>query len=103
MKVMMSGSSAQPDNHNHCVCIMSARVFTPTNQIRLTNVAVVRHKKVSPAAHVPQLIRSQKGKRFEIACFKNKVMSWRNKVYVMLPLSRCNMPKGDRHRRGVAD
>ncbi|CAB1348941.1 unnamed protein product [Coregonus sp. 'balchen'] len=33
-------------------------IFTPTNQIRLTNVAVVRMKKG--------------GKRFEIACYKNK-------------------------------
>uniref|UniRef100_H3BI06 SBDS ribosome maturation factor n=1 Tax=Latimeria chalumnae TaxID=7897 RepID=H3BI06_LATCH len=39
-------------------------IFTPTNQIRLTNVAVVRVKKG--------------GKRFEIACYKNKVMSWRS-------------------------
>ncbi|XP_072248037.1 ribosome maturation protein SBDS [Leuresthes tenuis] len=39
-------------------------IFTPTNQIRLTNVAVVRIKKG--------------GKRFEIACYKNKVMSWRS-------------------------
>uniref|UniRef100_A0A672MGZ0 SBDS ribosome maturation factor n=1 Tax=Sinocyclocheilus grahami TaxID=75366 RepID=A0A672MGZ0_SINGR len=35
-------------------------IFTPTNQIRLTNVAVVRMKKG--------------GKRLEIACYKNKVM-----------------------------
>lgn len=41
-------------------------IFTPTNQIRLTNVAVVRMKKG--------------GKRFEIACYKNKVVSWRNNV-----------------------
>ncbi|XP_070169871.1 ribosome maturation protein SBDS isoform X2 [Polyergus mexicanus] len=41
-------------------------IFTPTNQIRLTNVAVVRMKKG--------------GKRFEIACYKNKVISWRNKL-----------------------
>lgn len=40
-----------------------ATIFTPTNQIRLTNVAIVRQKKG--------------GKRFEIACYKNKVMSWR--------------------------
>jgi hypothetical protein len=41
-------------------------VFTPVNQIRLTNVAVVRlHKR---------------GKRFEIACYRNKVLSWRNKL-----------------------
>lgn len=43
-----------------------SKIFTPTNQIRLTNVAVVRIKKG--------------GKRFEIACYKNKVVSWRNKV-----------------------
>lgn len=41
-------------------------IFTPTNQIRLTNVAVVRMKR--------------SGKRFEIACYKNKVVSWRNKT-----------------------
>ncbi|KAK0079241.1 hypothetical protein PV325_001487 [Microctonus aethiopoides] len=41
-------------------------IFTPTNQIRLTNVAVVRMKK--------------NGKRFEIACYRNKVVSWRNKL-----------------------
>ncbi|XP_052866613.1 ribosome maturation protein SBDS [Anopheles cruzii] len=40
------------------------KIFTPTNQIRLTNVAVVRMKK--------------SGKRFEVACYKNKVLSWRN-------------------------
>ncbi|KAK6638384.1 hypothetical protein RUM44_008813 [Polyplax serrata] len=43
-----------------------SKIFTPTNQIRLTNVAVVRMKKG--------------GKRFEIACYRNKVLSWRNKV-----------------------
>ena len=41
-------------------------IKTPTNQIRLTNVAIVRMKKC--------------GQRFEIACYKNKVVSWRNKV-----------------------
>jgi len=45
-----------------------AGIFTPTNQLKLTNVAVVRMKKG--------------GKRFEIACYKNKVVSWRNKVWV---------------------
>ncbi|KAG5671955.1 hypothetical protein PVAND_002121 [Polypedilum vanderplanki] len=40
-----------------------SKIFTPTNQIRLTNVAVVRIKK--------------HGMRFEIACYKNKVQSWR--------------------------
>ncbi|XP_065174933.1 ribosome maturation protein SBDS-like [Sycon ciliatum] len=43
-----------------------AGIFTPTNQIKLTNIALVRMKKG--------------GKRFEIACYKNKVMSWRQKV-----------------------
>nr|KAF6490900.1 SBDS ribosome maturation factor [Molossus molossus] len=41
-------------------------IFTPTNQIRLTNVAVVRMKRA--------------GKRFEIACYKNKVIGWRSGV-----------------------
>jgi ribosome maturation protein SDO1 len=40
--------------------------FTPVNQVRLTNVAYVRLNK--------------KGKRFEIACYRNKVVSWRNKI-----------------------
>jgi ribosome maturation protein SDO1 len=41
-------------------------LFTPVNQVRLTNVATVKLQK--------------KGKRFEIACYRNKVLSWRNKV-----------------------
>jgi len=41
-------------------------IFTPVNQIRLTNVVVVRYKK--------------EGKRFELACYPNKVTAWRNKV-----------------------
>jgi len=41
-------------------------IFTPTNQKRLTNVAIVRLKKG--------------GKRFEIACYHNKVTSWRNQL-----------------------
>ena len=52
-----------------------AGIFTPTNQKRLTNVAVVRLKKG--------------GKRFEIACYPNKVTSWRNKVYVSLCNKAC--------------
>ncbi|XP_014231729.1 ribosome maturation protein SBDS [Trichogramma pretiosum] len=43
-----------------------SKIFTPTNQIRLTNVAIVRMKKA--------------GKRFEIACYRNKVVSWRNNI-----------------------
>ncbi|OAX43634.1 Shwachman-Bodian-diamond syndrome protein [Rhizopogon vinicolor AM-OR11-026] len=38
----------------------------PSNQIKLTNVSIVRLKK--------------SGKRFEIACYKNKVQEWRNGV-----------------------
>lgn len=43
------------------------QIKAPVNQKLLTNVAVVRIKK--------------NGKRFEIACYKNKVMNWRNKTY----------------------
>ena len=48
---------------------MSRQVKQPTGQKRLTNVAIVRLKKG--------------GKRFEIACYPNKVTSWRNQVYVI--------------------
>jgi len=41
-------------------------IFTPVNQVRLTNVAVVRLKKG--------------GKRFELACYPNKVLSFRDNV-----------------------
>ena len=44
-----------------------AQIFTPTNQKRLTNIAIVRLKKG--------------GKRFEIATYPNKVSQWRNKMY----------------------
>ena len=40
--------------------------FTPVNQVRLTNVAYVRLTKA--------------GKRFEIACYRNKVLTWRSKI-----------------------
>jgi len=43
-----------------------SRINTPTNQKLLTNVAVVRMKKC--------------GKRFELACYKNKVVSWREGI-----------------------
>ncbi|KAL6053396.1 Ribosome maturation protein SBDS [Balamuthia mandrillaris] len=45
---------------------MSGKIFTPVNQVRFTNVAVVRLKRA--------------GKRFEIACYKNKVVEWRKKI-----------------------
>ena len=43
---------------------MAARLSQPISQLRHSNVAVVRVAK--------------KGKRLEIACYKNKVLSWRN-------------------------
>eukprot|EP00898_Chlorokybus_atmophyticus_P003340 jgi/Chlat1/4006/Chrsp26S04072 len=45
---------------------MSRRVTQPIGQKRLTNVAVVRLKKA--------------GMRFEIAAYKNKVLSWRRRI-----------------------
>jgi len=44
-------------------------IFTPNNQVRLTNVSVVRLRKG--------------GHRFELACYKNKVLEWRSKVYAV--------------------
>jgi len=41
-------------------------IKTPTNQKILTNIAVVKMKKC--------------GKRFELACYKNKVISWRDGI-----------------------
>ncbi|KRX45996.1 Ribosome maturation protein SBDS [Trichinella murrelli] len=52
-------------------CINMSKIFTPTNQMRHTNVAVVRMKKA--------------GKRFEIACYKNKVLNWRSKIEMVNP------------------
>lgn len=49
---------------------MSKTLVQPIGQKRLTNVAVVRLKK--------------HGMRFEIACYKNKVLSWRSGVWVSL-------------------
>ena len=43
---------------------MSRQINQPINQVRLTNVAIVRY--------------NYKGKRFEIACYRNKVMDFRN-------------------------
>jgi len=40
-------------------------INTPVNQKVLTNVAVVRLKKG--------------GKKFELACYRNKVINWRSK------------------------
>ncbi|KAF9263124.1 Shwachman-Bodian-diamond syndrome protein [Marasmius fiardii PR-910] len=43
-----------------------SKIQQPSNQIKLTNVSVVRLKKA--------------GKRFEVACYKNKVQEWRNGI-----------------------
>lgn len=45
---------------------MNLAGYTPINQVRLTNVAYVRLQK--------------RGKRFEIACYRNKAVNWRNKI-----------------------
>ncbi|KAJ2303965.1 hypothetical protein IWW55_002658, partial [Coemansia sp. RSA 2706] len=42
------------------------KIFQPSNKIRLTNVSIVRLRKG--------------GKRFEVACYKNKVTEWRTGV-----------------------
>lgn len=47
-----------------------SKIQQPSNQIKLTNVSIVRLKKA--------------GKRFEIACYKNKVQEWRNGVETSL-------------------
>ncbi|VEL25765.1 unnamed protein product [Protopolystoma xenopodis] len=44
----------------------SMALFTPTNQKRLTNITIVRLKKG--------------GERYEIACYPNKVRSWRDRI-----------------------
>ncbi|UKZ51388.1 guanine nucleotide exchange factor sdo1 [Trichoderma virens] len=43
-----------------------SRINLPSNQIKLTNVSLVRLKKGK--------------KRFEIACYKNKVLEWRSGI-----------------------
>jgi ribosome maturation protein SDO1 len=45
---------------------MSRQIQQPSNQIRLTNVSLVRLKKGK--------------KRFELACYKNKVLEWRSGI-----------------------
>ena len=48
----------------HLTSEITWHVFSCSGQKRLTNIAVVKYKK--------------HGKRFEIACYKNKVVNWRN-------------------------
>ncbi|KAF9728366.1 hypothetical protein PMIN06_006698 [Paraphaeosphaeria minitans] len=45
---------------------MPVGIKTPSNQIKLTNLALVRMKKGK--------------KRFEVACYKNKIQDWKNKI-----------------------
>lgn len=56
---------------------MSSGVKQPVGQVRLTNIVFVRY--------------DVNGQRFEIACFPNKVLDWRRKVYVYLVLC-CDCP-----------
>ncbi|EUD65777.1 hypothetical protein C922_03760 [Plasmodium inui San Antonio 1] len=41
-------------------------LFQPINQVKFTNVAIVKYK--------------HKGKKFEIACYKNKIIDWKNGI-----------------------
>ena len=45
---------------------MSRKITQPVNQVRLTNVAVVR--------------MNTHGKRFEVACYRNKILNYRQKI-----------------------
>ncbi len=45
---------------------MSRQITQPVNQVRLTNVAIVR--------------MSIHGKRFELACYRNKLLNYRQGV-----------------------
>lgn len=48
------------------LCADACSVLGVWDKVRLTNVALVRLHKT--------------GKRFEIACYRNKVVNWRNRV-----------------------
>ena len=66
---------------------MSRSMKNPVNQVRMTNVAVIRLKKG--------------GKKFELACYKNKAINWRNKqetdINEVLQIDKIftNVSKGD--------
>ena len=45
---------------------MSRQITQPVNQVRLTNVAVVR--------------MNRHGKRFEVACYRNKILNYRQGI-----------------------
>jgi ribosome maturation protein SDO1 len=63
------------------------KMKNPVNQVRMTNVAIIRLKKG--------------GKKFELACYKNKIMNWRNKqetdINEVLQIDKVftNVSKGD--------
>jgi len=65
---------------------MPVGIIQPSNQIKLTNVSLVRLKKAK--------------KRFEIACYKNKVLEWRNGIetdldnVLQIPAVFLNVSKG---------
>jgi len=65
---------------------MSRQINQPSNQIKLTNVSLVRLKKDK--------------KRFEIACYKNKVLEWRSGIetdldnVLQIPAVFLNVSKG---------
>ena len=48
------------------VTTMSRKITQPVNQVRLTNVAVVR--------------MTTHGKRFEVACYRNKILNYRQRI-----------------------
>lgn len=55
-----------PSSLTTTAATMSRQINQPSNQIKLTNVSLVRLKKGK--------------KRFEIACYKNKVLEWRSGI-----------------------
>ena len=55
-------------NKNYII-ILTMSIFQPVGKKKLTNVSVVRYK--------------YKGKRFELACYQNKIMNWRSNVYLL--------------------
>lgn len=63
---MGSRARAQQSHSNEANHFVPISVCAAANQIKLTNVSVVRLRKG--------------GKRFEIACYKNKVREWRSGV-----------------------
>lgn len=59
-------NARESDNHLAVCRTEMSSIFTPVNQVKLTNVAVVRLKKG--------------GMRFELACYKNKIADYRSRL-----------------------